>query len=178
MRQRQPDRQRNRLPKLWLLTDARNDAVLQRAILRLPRGSGVVFRHYHLSEAERRKRFAAVRRLCRARGHWLVLSGSPAEARRLQAHGSYGDALPGRLLATAHDLFEIGRANRSKVGAVLLSSVFPTRSHPGGNTLGPVRFLLLAQRALVPVIALGGMTRRSARRLPSLAWAAIDGLAT
>ncbi|MFN5818931.1 MAG: thiamine phosphate synthase, partial [Novosphingobium sp.] len=36
------------LPAIWLLSDARNDAVLERALMRLPRGSGFVFRHYHL----------------------------------------------------------------------------------------------------------------------------------
>lgn len=171
-------RQSRPSPKLWLLTDARNDAGLENAIHRLPRGSGVVFRHYHLAEPERRQRFEAIRRICRARGLRLVLSGAPARARKWGADGSYGDAVRGRTLATAHDLAEIGRANRLRAAAVLLSPVFPTRSHPGGRMLGPVRFLLLAQRSLVPVIALGGMNRRSARRLPGFGWAAIDGLAT
>ena len=166
------------MPKLWLLTDARNDAGLEHAIHRLPRGGGVVFRHYHLAEPERRQRFETIRRICRARGLLLVLSGTPALARTWRADGSYGEAVRGRTLATAHGLPEIGRANRLRAGAVLLSPVFPTRSHPGGRTLGPVRFLLLAQRSLVPVIALGGMNRRSARRLPGFGWAAIDGLAT
>lgn len=164
------------MPRLWLLTDVRNDTTLERAIMRLPRGSGVVFRHYHLGDPDRRRRFEAVRRLCRARGHRLVLSGTPTAARRWQADGSYGHALRRRLLATAHDLSEIGRANRLGAGAILLSPVFPTRSHPGAAVLGPVRFLLLARRATVPVIALGGVNRRSARRLPGFGWAAIDGL--
>jgi len=59
---------------------------------------------------------------------------------------------------------------------VLLSPVFPTRSHPGQPTLGPVRFRLLAARAGLPVIALGGMNRATARRLAWPRWAAIDGL--
>jgi thiamine-phosphate pyrophosphorylase len=60
---------------------------------------------------------------------------------------------------------------------VLLSPVYPTRSHPGAATLGPVRFHLLAARSAVPVIALGGMNRHRARHLPSRKWAAIQGLA-
>jgi thiamine-phosphate pyrophosphorylase len=59
---------------------------------------------------------------------------------------------------------------------VLLSPVFATRSHPGAATLGPVRFRLLAARSLVPVIALGGMDTRRARRLGTRDWAAVDGL--
>ncbi len=59
---------------------------------------------------------------------------------------------------------------------MLLSPVFPTRSHPDARTLGPTRFRLLARRANMPVIALGGMDQRGADRLGWDRWAAIDGL--
>jgi thiamine-phosphate pyrophosphorylase len=42
--------------------------------------------------------------------------------------------------------------------------------------LGTLRWRLLARQASVPVIALGGMSARQARRLGALHWAAIDGL--
>jgi thiamine-phosphate pyrophosphorylase len=41
-----------------------------------------------------------------------------------------------------------------------------------------VRFRLLAARAGVTVIALGGMTRRRAGRLRTPRWAAIDGISS
>lgn len=164
---------RDPLPSLWLLTDARNDAVLGRALARLPRGSGLVFRHYHLPPAERRARFAQVRRLCRAHGHIAVLAGEA----RWPADGHYGRKIMGRLwLATAHSAREIARANLRGADAVLLSPVFPTRSHPGAATLGPVRFRLLARLSAVPVVALGGMDRGRALALRWPCWAAIDGL--
>ena len=150
------------LPHLWLVTDARNDAVLDRAIARLPRGSGVIFRHYHLPPRERATRFAQICRLCRRFGHRLEVAGE-----------SYG---PGRSLATAHDLREIGRANRDGAEAVLLSPIYPTSSHPDAKPLGRARFLLLAKHSVAPVIALGGMTARRFRGLPAHGWAAIDGL--
>ena len=59
---------------------------------------------------------------------------------------------------------------------MLISPVFPTRSHPGAPVLGPVRFRLLAARSQVPVIALGGMTLHRARTLGVTKWAAIQGL--
>jgi len=171
-------RPRQTLPALWLLSDARNDAMLEEAMRRLPRGSGVVFRHYHLPGPDRRARFARLARLCRQREHWLVLAGTAEEARRSRALASYGppSAGPRLRLATAHSLREIGRANRTGAALVLLSPVFPTRSHPGAPHLGPLRFLLLARRALCPVVALGGMDHRRARQLPGYGWAAIDGL--
>jgi len=159
------------LPAIWLLSDARNDAVLEQALKRLPRGSGFVFRHYHLPEGERRRRWNKLARLARSRRISAVLSGSAALARRWGADGSYG-AHQDATLATAHSLRELRRAHRAE--AVLLSPVFLTRSHPGGKVLGPLRFRLLVGRSPVPVIALGGMSARRARRLKWPRWAGID----
>ncbi len=182
-RQTRPEPGRKALPRRWLVSDARNDHLLQAALARLPRGSGLVFRHHHLAPAQRRARFSALRRLCRRLGHGVILAGSPAQARAWRADGSCGPPAALALrragllrLATAHDLREIAAANRARVDATLLSPVFPTRSHPGAPTLGPLRFRLLANRAAAPVVALGGMTRAAARRLRWARWAAIDGL--
>lgn len=171
------------LPRLWLITDERNDARLEQALAALPRGSGLIYRHYHLDGAERLARFRAVRRMARARGHIVILADSALTAREWNADGIYGAprALTPRRtgllhLATAHNRCEIALANRLGADAVLLSPVFATRSHPGGARLGPVRFRLLARLARVPVIALGGMTRPRARTLGWPRWAAIDGL--
>ncbi|MDE2595999.1 MAG: thiamine phosphate synthase [Sphingomonadales bacterium] len=172
------------LTRLWLLTDARNDAALEAALARLPRGSGLVLRHYHLPEAQRRARFRVLARVARRFGHCVVLSGSAAQARRWGADGAYGAAArltrgPVLLrLVTAHSLRELGEARRARADAVLLSPVWPSASHPGGKALGTLRFRLLSQRAGLPVIALGGMNLPRARALKPAAWAAIDGLST
>lgn len=172
-----------RVPRLVLLSDARNAAQLPAALARLPAGSALVFRHYHLPPAARTREWERLRRLARRAGVRLVAAGEPCGR---GAQGRY--AAPGRLgraagaeqgglrLATAHSLREIGAAVRARADAVLLSPVFPTRSHPGAAVLGAVRFLLLARRAPLPVLALGGMTAARARRLPVHGWAAIDGL--
>ncbi|MCW1431776.1 thiamine phosphate synthase [Novosphingobium sp. JCM 18896] len=176
-----PQRQ-SALPQIWLVSDARNDAMLETVLARLPRGSGLIYRHYHLPPAERRARFEPLARLARQRGHWLVLAGNAAEARAWRTDGAYGSptmlsAGPALLrLATAHSLAEIANARRARADAILLSPAFATRSHPGAKGLGPMRFRLLAARAGLPVIALGGIDARRARRLGGHAWAAIDGL--
>ena len=154
------------LPRIWLVTDERTDVGLARAIARLPRGSGVIFRHHHLSPEARAVRLAQIRRLCRRFGHRFEIGGK-----------GYGPPAPHRRLATAHSLREIGRANRWNNDAVLISPVFATRSHPGAVVLGRARLLLLARHAQMPVIALGGMTARRFRGLAIHGWAAIDGLA-
>jgi thiamine-phosphate pyrophosphorylase len=175
-------RARQTLPDLWLLSDERNDAALEDALRRLPRGSGFIYRHYHLAPEERVARWFELVRIARARGHVSILADSSLTAREWDADGIYGAAralYPTSdllTLATAHGLAEIGLANRARADAVLLSPAFPTRSHPEAPTLGPMRFRLLAAHAEMPVIALGGMTARTARRLAWPRWAAIDGL--
>ncbi len=157
------------LPAIWLISDARNDAVLEAALRRLPRGSGLVFRHYHLKQADRLASFKRLARLARARGQMVALAGSRKQARRWGADLAYG---PGGDLAPVHSLRELARERGAQ--AVFLSPVFATRSHPGATSLGPLRFRLLAMQAQVPVIALGGMNARQARRLKWSAWGGID----
>ncbi|MEW9855102.1 thiamine phosphate synthase [Novosphingobium sp. M1R2S20] len=171
------------LPSVWLISDERIDERLESALSRLPRGSGFIFRHYHLSASERRARFRSLRSALRKGRHLSVLADTPAAARRWGAAGAYGRARklsagPALLrLVTAHSLREIGEANRIRADAVLLSPVHPTRTHPGAPSLGPVRYRLLAARSRVPVIALGGMNASRARALGARHWAAIESLA-
>lgn len=171
------------LPDLWLISDARNDAVLDDALKTMPRGGGFIYRHYHLQDTERWDRFQHLKRIARGCDHWVILADSALTATEWGADGIYGaprSLWPKRhgLLhfATAHNLAEIGIANRLAADAVLLSPVFPTNSHPGGKALGKARFRLLASRCQSPVIALGGMTAERARTLRWKKWAAIDGL--
>ena len=172
----------NPLPALWLLSDERNDAMLERALAHLPRGNALVFRHYHLDDKARRQRFDALAAAARAGDHLVILSGPAELAQEWGVDGIYGPPeklgkLPGLLrLATAHDAREIVLANRAGADGLFLSPVFPTRSHPGDECLGPEKFRELAVQAEMPVIALGGMTAERARELDWRRWAAIDGL--
>lgn len=171
------------LPQLWLLSDARNDAVLEARLRVLPAGSAFVYRHYHLAPEARLARYRALARIARAGGHRVILADSAQTAREWGADGIYGAPLslyPRRRgllhIATAHDLREIAQANRLGADAVMLSPAFPTRSHPEVPAIGPLRWHTLARHAQVPVIALGGVNAGAARRLGCGRWAAIDGL--
>jgi len=173
---------RQSLPLLWLVSDARNDAQLDRALERLPQDSGFVFRHYHLGPDAREKRFRELAEAARSGGHCVVLAGEATLARKWEADGIYGrppafSRADGLLrLATAHDGDELAAAVASGADGVFLSPVFPTRSHPGARPLGAEGFHALAQQSSIPVIALGGMTHRRARELAWPRWGAIDGL--
>ena len=169
-------------PDLWLLSDARNDAVLEEALARLPRGSGFIYRHYHLPPQERLARFRELGRAARARDHLVVLAGDAKLATAWGADGIYGAPLRleprSRLLrlATVHSLREMRQANVMDADAALVSPVFSTRSHANVRPLGPLQFRAIAARATMPVIALGGMDPAKASRLGWNRWAAIDGL--
>jgi len=174
---------RQPLADIWLVSDARNDEVLEQALDRLPAGSGLIYRHYHLDDASRVARFYTLRDRARALGHIVILADSAITAREWGADGIYGAPralYPQRAdllqLATAHDLTEVGLANRFGADAVLISPVFATNSHPGAKCLGKSRFRTLANHAQMPVIALGGMTAKRAQALNWPRWAAIDSL--
>jgi thiamine-phosphate pyrophosphorylase len=186
MNRRQPRPQRpphaQRVPRLWMMTDERQGEALWLALDRLPRGAGLVFRHYGLPPAERRALFGKVRAVARRRGLRLLLAGPPQRAAAWGADGSHGRRPGGKRgigLASApvHDLREIRAAERAGARLLFLSPVFATRSHPNAFPLGPLRFARLVRQTRLPVIALGGMTAARARRLGAsglYGWAAID----
>ncbi|TPE61828.1 thiamine phosphate synthase [Sandaracinobacter neustonicus] len=179
---------RARVPTLWLFTDERlgglhPDDPLWAALDRLPRGSGIVFRHYGWPATERRALFAALQ--AHARRRHLTLIGSetaptpggrhlPAHARHRHRHRHPQSR--GLLTAAAHNRRELLQGFRSGADLIFLSPAFPTTSHPGAPALGPARFGLMARNAPGPVIALGGMTASRARRLKPLGAAGFAGI--
>ncbi|MBX9813489.1 MAG: thiamine phosphate synthase [Sphingomonas sp.] len=156
------------------MTDARQGEGLWRALDRLPRGGWVIFRHYELPKGERRALFERVRRVARARGLRLLVAGEAFPG----ADGVHGrDPRRRRGLRSwpAHDAREVIAGARAGADLILISPVFPTRSHPGAPTLGPLRAMRLARRAKGRAVALGGMDARRYRRLRGfVGWAGID----
>lgn len=165
---------RRHLPEIWLFTDERQGESLWTALDCLPRGAGVIFRHYRTPD--RAALAARVRTACRRRGLLFVAAGDPRLARAWRADGCHGRAF-GSLTAPAHNRAELVAARRKGVRLAFLSPVFATRSHPGAPSLGPLRFGRLARGAGIPVAALGGVQAADVSRLKRLgacAWGAID----
>ncbi|WP_343518159.1 thiamine phosphate synthase [Sphingomonas sp.] len=163
-----------KLPRRWLMTDPRLGDALWEAVAALPRGSGVILRHYQLPAGERRMLFAALRRIARQRGLMLVVGGRDSLGRGVA--GSHGRHR-GALTAPVHSRREAIAAAHAGARLLFVSPVHPTRSHPGARALGPVRLGLVTRGLHVPVIALGGMDERRWRALRPLGvhgWAGID----
>jgi thiamine-phosphate pyrophosphorylase len=168
------------------MTDERQGEALFPALERLPRGGGVVFRHYSLPEPERRLLFDEVRGVTCRRGLLLMLGGDSELAAAWRADGSHGlcggHASARGLLrsASVHNLEELRAAESAGADFIFVSPVFPTRSHPDAPALGTEGFAAIACQARVPVIALGGMDEARARSLSGLGmygWAGIDAWA-
>jgi len=179
---------RRGLPHLWLVTDSQRLPDPLPAARRLPSGSGIILRHYddpgRLALARQLRRIAAQRRLV------LLLAGPPPAGLAAGADGAHlAEARTRywrrprrgfRVTCAAHSLPALRRAERAGADAVLLSPAFPTASHPNARTLGPLRLAALCRQARLPVIALGGIDARGARRLAGArlaGLAAIAGLA-
>lgn len=171
-------------PRLLLVTDPVRLPDPLAAARRLPRGAAIVLRHYdHPGRARLAEELAA---LARRRHLALLVAGDWRLAARVGAAGLHlpeGWARTGvlaaalgwvrrrrRLLTIAcHSPRALARAAGLSADAALLSPVFPTASHPQAKTIGAVRFAAWSRRAGLPVVALGGVTGRSARRLPGAA---------
>ena len=170
-----------RASHLLLLTDERLGDRLWPALERLPRGGIVVFRHYGLPPAERRALLGKVRRVASARGLRLAVAGAGLGVARAGPGGAFGThgrdprRRPGLRTWPAHDAREVIAGMRAGADLILISPVFPTRSHPGSRTLGLCRAMALARLAPGKAVALGGMNARRFKRLRGfVGWAAID----
>ena len=151
--------------------------------MRLPRGAAVLARGMRWPELR------VLAALCRRRGLVLFVGGDGRQALRLHAglhvpeRGATGllAFLRGRgpVSLAVHGRAGLARGRWLRADVALVSPVFPTRSHPGARALGVPAWAWLARHAGRPAVALGGVDRCRARRLPTLAagFAAIEGLA-
>lgn len=126
---------------------------------------------------------------CRKRNVLCLVAGDPILARKVGADGVH---LPGwaqhqlpyirrayprwRVIASTHSV-PVGRALLSGgVDALLLSPVFPTRSHPECAPLGTLRFRHIVHQLEGAVYALGGVEERHLRALQYAGAAGIAGI--
>jgi thiamine-phosphate pyrophosphorylase len=152
------------------MTDPRMGEALWSALERLPRGAGVVVRHYDSSDRD--ALIVRIAKIARRRGLVMVVAHGRGRQHVHNARRGWGGGLQ---TAAAHSQRDAIAAIRRGADAVFVSPVFATRSHPGARALGRVRFGLVSRGLGVPVIALGGMDARRAKSLPgAYGWAGID----
>lgn len=166
------------IPRLWLMTDDRMGEALLPAIERLPRGAGIVFRHYTLAPAARRALFARVARIARRRHLVLIRAGDDwLGGGEAGVHGTARTIRGGLRTWPAHSRAEAIAGIRAGADVIFVSPVFPTRSHPGARALGAIRAAGIARDLPAVRIALGGVAPDRAPHLRSLGfhgWAGVD----
>jgi thiamine-phosphate pyrophosphorylase len=137
---------------------------------RLPIGSIVILRDG--DHPDRRIWALRLRQVTSRHGQRLLIANDRALARECGADGLHlAERQVGRLApfgfttAAAHSLEAARRAEKAGADAVLLSPVFPTASHPGGQVLGLQRARAIAAATPLPVYGMGGVTPRNANML-------------
>jgi thiamine-phosphate pyrophosphorylase len=156
---------------------------------RLPRGSALVLRVFGAQDGEGQARAAA--RICRRRGLKLLIGADIALAHRVRADGVHFPERMGGVrwlrprawLVTmaAHSPTALAKARKAGVDAAVLSPIFQSRSASAGAPLGPAPAARWARAAGLPVYALGGINKNTARRLPAASFvgiAAVDAIRT
>ncbi|HVY84164.1 MAG TPA: thiamine phosphate synthase [Caulobacterales bacterium] len=173
------------IPALFFFTDPERTPAPAKIAERLPRGAAVVYRHF--GAADRLSVAKALAAVCRRRGLTLLIAADPALARRVGADGVHwperlvhkARAGVGLQTGAAHSRRGLARAAATQLDAAILAPVFPSRSPSAKRPLGPLRAGILALAAALPVIALGGVNARTAKRLPGRGFAglaAVEGL--
>jgi thiamine-phosphate pyrophosphorylase len=146
-------RPRQTIPRQWLIiAESGIDAAGK-----LPPGSGILLLR-KLPPRELR----VLRQIARIRGLMIV------------------DEHP-RSAARVHDVRELRRARLSRTPMILLSPLFPTRSHPNWKPLQRMRAAALARLGKRNLFALGGMDARKFARMERLGfrgWAGISAFRT
>ncbi|MBY0447891.1 MAG: thiamine phosphate synthase [Hyphomonadaceae bacterium] len=152
------------LPALLFLTDPTRTPDPAAVVRGLPRGAGVIYRHF--GAADRLAQARALLRICRRRGLVLLLGADAELARRIGADGVHVPERlwrkgrpPGLRLITcaAHGPAALRSAALRKADAALLSPVFPSRSPSAQRALGLRAARALAAGSAGRVYALGGV---------------------
>ena len=152
---------RQTIPRQWLIVTDPSGAAWA-AVRKLPTGSGILLIVPDMSRRDREKILRRLRQLASSRSLTIV------------------DELDGGAVRV-HDLPELRRALLHRTPLILLSPIYPTRSHPDWPPLPRMRAAAFARLAGRGFVALGGMSERrfaQVRALGFQAWAGISAFRT
>ena len=170
---------RNRSPyqvPLFAMTDEKRSFNPIQMAKALPNGSILIFRHYNIKyrESLAKKTIA----ICQKRNIKCLIAGDIKLALKLSSDGVH---LPQWLLqriekkpllrrgmiitAATHSRLLVTKAKKLKLDAAILSPIFPTVSHPKKISLGLIQFASISKHCNLPIIALGGVSKKNFIRL-------------
>lgn len=164
------------LPPFFYFTDDLRGADPLQVAPHLPRGTGIIFRHYN---TEYRAEMAFyLSELCKKQDLTLFIAKTPELALKVKAAGCH---LPDHRIsdlsvlktdypqllfsAACHDEASLLKAQDLGAEFAFLSPVFPTQSHPGKPALGLQRAQKMIKPLSMPVYALGGVSFKHQNQL-------------
>lgn len=173
------------IPKAWFLTDPARVADPVATVSALPKGWGVVYRHF--GETNRVAIAHELASACRANHLIFLIAADPVLARAVGADGvhwpnkriaeSRRNARAFQLItSSAHTHAERIHAVKAGVDAVFYSAVFVSKSPSAPKPMGPGRFRQCAASSSIPIIGLGGITAENAARIAPHGFASISGI--
>ncbi|MEE9346905.1 MAG: thiamine phosphate synthase [Robiginitomaculum sp.] len=176
-----------RLPALTLMSDPARIPDICAAARAMPRESGLIYRHFGNSDAERTAR--KLRQICFARDMVFLIGKDANLAIACGADGVHFPSIdiegatlwrarcPDWVISAAvHDGAQMTRANAAPLDAVIVSSVFESASISAGKALEVGGLNALANNNAHPIIALGGIRGGNARALIGARAAGIAGV--
>ena len=174
------------LPPSWFVTDPARTPDPAAIASGLPVGFGVIYRHF--GAADRESVAQTLAGICTRRGLAFLVAADPALAATVGADGVHWpfslrrEARRWKTLfavqtVSAHSGRELLRAAALPIDAVLLSTVFASRSASAVTAMGALRFRQLVRDAGLTVYALGGAAPENVGCITKVAgFAAVDGM--
>ena len=175
------------LPPFFYFTDDQRGGDPLYVAPHLPKGCGIIFRHYN---SKKRAELAFyLSKICKKRDLSLFIAKTPELAQEVNAAGCHLpdhriSALPvlkaqyPQLVFSAACHSERSLLKAQDLGAVFafLSPLFATRSHPGASSLGVIKAQKIIKDISFPVFALGGVGFKHQNWLKSAGFAGFGAI--
>ncbi|MFC7292327.1 thiamine phosphate synthase [Hirschia litorea] len=166
------------LPAAFFVTDPVRSSDILETAQNLPTGFGILYRHFGREDrfyiGNELKRIATAKRL------FLSISEDAHLEKLIQPHGIHWpksklsflklSARSNRVhTSSAHTFRQITKAEKLKLNACFVSSVFPSKSPTAPKAMGVHRFRQIARQSHIPLYALGGVTNENAAQISTFA---------
>ena len=171
------------LPAGWYVTDPARTPAIKETVGNLPRGIGVIFRHF--GDAVQLSIARDLAGICREQGRPLLVSADPDLANAIGADGVHWPAKLARRATRAaglasmsvHNVQELRLSRILGMDAILVSTVFPSDSPSARAAIGLERLARVRQSQGPTIYGLGGIDSSNCERTAKIAgFAAVSGL--
>jgi len=158
------------LPSLFALTDPNRAPDLTVLVHALPKGSGLIYRHF--GTADRYQTASHLSNIAKKRHLKLLIGNDPKLAMKVDADGVHWSEVRLReakywqnrfalMTCAAHSRRAISCIEATVIDAALISAIFPSNSPSAGSPLGVETFRQLCTQSAIPLYALGGVNTQN-----------------